>query len=206
MTTMTEQDFYYTIEKAGMAEFKDRGSRFIAIAQPIASIDEFKQTLNDIKKLHPKATHHCFAYRVGLDGNNFRVSDDGEPSGTAGRPILGQIDSKGLVNVLVVVVRYFGGTLLGVPGLINAYKSAAALALQITPLVQKQVEKEFVVQFDYTQIGEIMALAKQYNCRVVKQEMQLFCNMTLAIPRNRVTEVSYKLQEIRNVELSPVLA
>jgi uncharacterized YigZ family protein len=206
MTTMTEQDFYYTIEKAGMAEFKDRGSRFIAIAQPIASIDEFKQTLNDIKKLHPKATHHCFAYRVGLDGNNFRVSDDGEPSGTAGRPILGQIDSKGLVNVLVVVVRYFGGTLLGVPGLINAYKSAAALALQITPLVQKQVEKEFVVQFDYTQIGEIMALAKQYNCRVVKQEMQLFCNMTLAIPKNRVTEVSYKLQEIRNVELSPVLA
>lgn len=202
---MSEQDFYYTIEKTGMAEFKDRGSRFIAIAQPIAGVDEFKQALNDIKKLHPKATHHCFAYRVGLDGNNFRVSDDGEPSGTAGRPILGQIDSKGLTGVLVVVVRYFGGTLLGVPGLINAYKSAASLALQITPLVQKQVEKEFMVQFDYTQIGEIMALAKQYNCRVVKQEMQLFCNMTLAIPKNRVSEVSYKLQEIRNVELSPLL-
>jgi uncharacterized YigZ family protein len=202
---MTEQEFYYTIERSGSAEFKDRGSRFIAIAQPIVTIDEFKQALNDIKKLHPKATHHCFAYRLGLDGNTFRVSDDGEPSGTAGKPILGQIDSKGLVNVLVVVVRYFGGTLLGVPGLINAYRSAAALALQITPLVQKQVEKEFVVQFDYTRIGEIMALAKQYNCRVVKQEMQLFCNMTLAIPKNRVVEISYKLQEIKNVELSPVL-
>ena len=202
---MTEQEFYYTIEKSGSAEFKDRGSKFIAIAQPIATVEEFKQALNEIKKLHPKATHHCFAYRLGLDGNAFRVSDDGEPSGTAGRPILGQIDSKGLVNVLVVVVRYFGGTLLGVPGLINAYKSAASLALQITPLVQKQVEKEFVVQFDYTRIGEIMALAKQYNCRVVKQEMQLFCNMTLAIPKNRVTEVSYKLQELKNVELSPVL-
>jgi uncharacterized YigZ family protein len=201
---MTEQEFYYTIERSGSAEFKDRGSRFIAIAQPIATIDEFKQALNDIKKLHPKATHHCFAYRLGLDGNTFRVSDDGEPSGTAGRPILGQVDSKGLVNVLVVVVRYFGGTLLGVPGLINAYRSAAALALQITPLVQKQVEKEFVVQFDYTRVGEIMALAKQYNCRIVKQEMQLFCNMTLAIPRNRVLEVSYKLQELKNVELSPV--
>jgi uncharacterized YigZ family protein len=200
---MTDQDFYYTIEKAGSAEFKDRGSKFIAIAQPITSVENFKQALNDIRKLHPKATHHCFAYRLGLDGNTFRVSDDGEPSGTAGRPILGQIDSKGLTGVLVVVVRYFGGTLLGVPGLINAYRSAAALALQITPLVQKQVEKEFVVQFDYTMIGEIMALAKQYNCRVVKQEMQLFCNMTLAIPRNRVTEVSYKLQELRNVELSP---
>ena len=202
---MTEQEFYYTIEKSGSAEFKDRGSKFIAIAQPIATVEEFKQALNEIKKLHPKATHHCFAYRLGLDGNAFRVSDDGEPSGTAGRPILGQIDSKGLTGVLVVVVRYFGGTLLGVPGLINAYKSAASLALQITPLVQKQVEKEFVVQFDYTRIGEIMALAKQYNCRVVKQEMQLFCNMTLAIPKNRVAEVSYKLQELKNVELSPVL-
>jgi uncharacterized YigZ family protein len=201
---ITEQEFYYTIERSGSAEFKDRGSKFIGIAQPVATVEEFKQALNEIRKLHPKATHHCFAYRLGLDGNTFRVSDDGEPSGTAGRPILGQVDSKGLVNVLVVVVRYFGGTLLGVPGLINAYRSAAALALQITPLVQKQVEKEFVVQFDYTMIGEIMTLAKQYNCRVVKQEMQLFCNMTLAIPRNRVTEVSYKLQELKNVELSPV--
>lgn len=201
--TMTNQDFYYTIEKAGSAEFKDRGSKFIAIAQPIASVEEFKEAMANIKKQHPKATHHCFAYRLGLDGNIFRVSDDGEPSGTAGRPILGQIDSKGLTGVLVVVVRYFGGTLLGVPGLINAYRSAAALALQITPLVQKQVEKEFEVQFDYTMIGEIMALAKQYNCRVVKQEMQLFCNMTLAIPKNRVTEISYKLRELKNVELSP---
>lgn len=201
--TMTDQEFYYTIEKAGSAEFKDRGSKFIAIAQPIASVEEFKEALNAIKKLHPKATHHCFAYRLGLDGNSFRVSDDGEPSGTAGRPILGQIDSKGLTGVLVVVVRYFGGTLLGVPGLINAYRTAAALALQITPLVQKQVEKEFVVQFDYTMIGEIMALAKQCNCRIVSQEIQLFCNMILAIPKNRVTEVTYKLQELKNVELYP---
>lgn len=200
---MIEQDFYYTIEKTGSAEFKDRGSRFIALALPVASIDEFKSSLNDIKKLHPRATHHCFAYRLGVNGQTFRVSDDGEPSGTAGRPILGQIDSKGLVNVLVVVVRYFGGTLLGVPGLINAYRSAASLALQITPLVQKQVEKEFLIQFDYTGIGEIMALAKQYNCRVVSQEMQLFCSMTLAIPTNRVTEVTYKLKELKNVELSP---
>src|SRR5580700_5638901 len=172
-------EIYYTIEKTATAEFKDRGSRFIAYACPVKSPEEFKATLNEIKKEHHKATHHCFAYRLGLDGNTFRVSDDGEPSGTAGRPILGQIDSKGLVNVLVVVVRYFGGTLLGVPGLINAYKSAAALALQITPLVQKQVEIEFRVQFDYTRIGEVMTLVKQYNCTVVRQEMQLFCNMTL---------------------------
>jgi len=198
---MIEQDFYYTIEKSAVAEFKDRGSKFIGYAYPVKNVDEFKDRLNEVKKEHPKATHHCFAYRLGLDGNTFRVSDDGEPSGTAGRPILGQIDSKELVNTLVVVVRYFGGTLLGVPGLINAYKSAAALALQIAPQAQKQVEKEYTVQFDYTQVNEVMTLVKQYNCRVVRQEMQLFCNMTIAIPKNRVTEVVYKLKELRNVEV-----
>jgi uncharacterized YigZ family protein len=198
---MAEQDFYYTIEKEATAEFKDRGSKFIGYACPVKSVEEFKERLNAIKKEHPKATHHCFAYRIGLDGNTFRVSDDGEPSGTAGRPILGQIDSKGIVNALVVVVRYFGGTLLGVPGLINAYKSAAALALQTTPLVQRPVEKEFVVRFDYTQINDVMTLIKQYNCRILSQELQLFCKMTVAIPNNRLEEMRYKLGDLRNVEV-----
>ena len=125
-------EIYYTIEKTGTAEFRDRGSRFIAFVCPVRSVEEFKSQLSEIKKEHPKATHHCFAYRLGLDGHNFRVSDDGEPAGSAGRPILGQIDSKELVNVLVVVVRYFGGTLLGMPGLIHAYRSVTALALQTT--------------------------------------------------------------------------
>jgi uncharacterized YigZ family protein len=195
-------EIYYTIGKTAMAEYRDRGSRFIAYACPVLAVEDFKARLNEIKKEHPKATHHCFAYRLGLDGNSFRASDDGEPSGTAGRPILGQIDSKGLVNVLVVVVRYFGGTLLGVPGLINAYRSAAALALQITPVIQRQVEEEFRVRFDYTQMNEVMVLIRQYNCRIIKQEVQLFCDLVLAIPRNRVAEVSYKLREMRNVEIS----
>ena len=199
-------EFYYTIGKTATAEFKDRGSRFIAYVCPIKSAEDFKLRLNEIKKEHHKATHHCFAYRFGTDGNNFRVSDDGEPSGSAGRPILGQIDSKGLVNVLVVVVRYFGGTLLGVPGLINAYRSAAALALQMTPLVQKPVEQEFRVQFDYTKLNEVMVMVRQCNCRVVKQDIQLFCDMVLAVPKNRLAELSYKLQEMRNVEISPVLS
>jgi uncharacterized YigZ family protein len=194
-------DIYYTIEKTATAEFKDRGSKFVGYACPVKTVVECKEKLNEIKKEHPKATHHCFAYRIGLDRNTFRVSDDGEPSGTAGRPILGQIDSKGLTGTLVVVVRYFGGTLLGVPGLINAYKSAASLALQMTPVAQKQVEKEYRVQFDYTSINDIMMLVRQYNCRVVQQEMQLFCYMILAIPTNRVTEVIYKLQEMKNVEV-----
>ena len=203
---MTEQDFYFTIEKDATAEFKDRGSKFIGYAFPIVSVEGFKEKLNEVKKLHPKATHHCFAYRLGLDGNTFRVSDDGEPSGSAGRPILGLIDSKELVNVLVIVVRYFGGTLLGVPGLINAYRSAAALALQTTPLVQRQVEQELIVQFDYTQLNEIMRVVKQYSGRIISQEMQLFCSMTLAVPRNRFTEINYLLKELRNVEVVPVKA
>ena len=187
-----------------MAEFKDRGSKFIAYAYPVKDADACKERLNEIKKEHPKATHHCFAYRIGLDGNTYRVSDDGEPSGSAGRPILGQIDSKSLVNVMVVVVRYFGGTLLGVPGLINAYKSAAALALQMTPQVQKPVEKEMIIQFDYTQVNEVMTLVKQYNCRILQQEMQLFCQVTLGIPRNRLSEVIYKFKDLRNVEMRQV--
>src|ERR1700722_267575 len=194
-------DIYYTIEKTATAEFKDRGSKFVGYACPVKTVVECKEKLNEIKKAHPKASHHCFAYRIGLDGNTFRVSDDGEPSGTAGRPILGQIDSKGLTGTLVVVVRDFGGTLLGGPGLINAYKSAASLALQMTPVAQKQVEKEYRVQFDYTGINDIMTVVRQYNCRVVQQEMQLFCYMILAIPNNRVTEVIYKLQEMKNVEV-----
>src|ERR1043165_2969721 len=121
---------YKTIEKPSQAEFKDRGSRFIAYAFPIQTIDDFKKRLKELKEEHPKATHHCFAYRIGIDGDNFRSSDDGEPSGTAGKPILGQIDSKQATNMLIIVVRYFGGTQLGVPGLINAYKTAASLALE----------------------------------------------------------------------------
>jgi uncharacterized YigZ family protein len=198
---MSEKDFYYTIDKAASAEFKDRGSKFIGYAFPVKATNEFKERLNEIKKEHAKATHHCFAYRIGLDGNNFRVSDDGEPSGTAGKPILGQIDSKELSDVLVIVVRYFGGSLLGVPGLINAYKSTAAMVLQMTPIIQKTVDEEFYLQFDYTQMNDIMIIVKQYNCRITEQEIQLFCKIKIAVPKNRLHEVRYKLNELRDVEL-----
>ena len=198
---MEEQDFYYTIETPGLAEFKDRGSKFIAYAYPLKNKDEFKERLNETKKEHPKATHHCFAYRIGLDGNDFRVSDDGEPSGTAGRPILGQLDSKGLTNAVVIVVRYFGGTLLGVPGLINAYKSATSLVLQTTQVVQKMVEEEYYLQFDYIQMNEVMTIVKQCQCRVIEQEMQLFCKIKIAIPKNRLPELRYKMGELRDIEM-----
>src|ERR1700712_3219827 len=112
-------NYYYTIEKPSFTEYKDRGSRFLAFAFPVNSVNDFKLRMKEIKDEHPKAAHHCFAYRLDIDGNNFRSNDDGEPAGTAGKPILGQIDARQLCYTAVIVVRYFGGTLLGVPGLIN---------------------------------------------------------------------------------------
>lgn len=194
-------DHYNTIEKPSVAEYKDRGSKFIAYSFPITDVNEFKEKLAAIKKEHPKATHHCFAYRIGLDGNSFRVNDDGEPSGSAGRPILGQIDSKQLTNVLIIVVRYFGGTLLGVPGLINAYKSAAALALQVTAIIQKPVLVNYRLQFDYTMMNDVMKIVKQFDCLVQKQEMQLFCLLEIGVPKNKLEEVLSKLKELRGVEV-----
>jgi uncharacterized YigZ family protein len=201
---MAEQDYFQTISQPSLAEFKDRGSRFLAYAFPISSVEDFKERLQELKKEHPKAVHHCFAYRLGLDGNNFRVSDDGEPSGSAGRPILGQIDSKGLTNVLVVVVRYFGGTLLGVPGLINAYKTATVMALQLIPVVQKPIEVPYQLQFDYTRMNDVMTLVKQMGCSVVEQQMQLFILLTINIPKARLDETLYRLKEMHYVEVVKV--
>ena len=192
--------FYYnTIEQSAMAEFKDRGSKFIAYSYPVNSIDQAKKILAALKKEHPKAVHHCLAYRMGVDGSTFRVSDDGEPSGSAGRPILGQIDSKQLTNILVVVVRYFGGTLLGVPGLINAYRTATSLALQLSPMIQKPIEIAYTLHFDYQQMNEVMMIVKQYNCSVVHQVAQLFVALKIGIPKNRLEEVIAKMDDLQGV-------
>lgn len=193
---------FNTIEKPSSAEFKDRGSKFIAYTFPVSSAEDFKARLNDIKKEHPKATHHCFAYRLGTDGNTFRVSDDGEPSGSAGRPILGQIDSKQLTNTLVIVVRYFGGTLLGVPGLINAYRSATAMALQLTPVVPKPVTARYTLQFDYTMMNEVMAVIKTCQCNIVLNEAQLFCKVIVEVPLSRLDEFLFRIESLYRVEVS----
>lgn len=198
---MTEQLFYNTIEKPSFAEFRDKGSRFLAYAFPIQTADDFKKHQQQLKKEHPKAVHYCFAYRLGTSENAFRVSDDGEPSGTAGKPILGQLDSKDIINTVVIVVRYFGGTLLGVPGLINAYKSAAAMVLQLTPLVQKQVTAAYKLSFDYTRMNDVMMIVKQFGCEIKSQEALLFCELILLIPKGRLDEVIFKLKELRAIEV-----
>ena len=196
-----EQLYYQTIKEPSVAEFKDRGSKFIAYAYPLTTVDDFKTKLNTLKEEHPKAAHYCFAYRLGTEGNSFRANDDGEPSGSAGRPILGQIDSKELTNILVVVVRYFGGTLLGVPGLINAYKTATSLALQLTPVLRKPIMQRASVTFDYTQMNEIMRRLKQFDADIITQDMNLFCNIVFDVPKSKYNDVEYYLSVLQNVEL-----
>ncbi len=194
--------FYSTIEIPAIAEFKDRGSKFLAYSYPVDSVDTCKKIIAGLKKEHPKAVHFCVAYRIGVEGNIFRASDDGEPAGSAGRPILGQIDSKQLTNIMVVVVRYFGGSLLGVPGLINAYKTATTLALQLAPIVQKPIELNYELNFDYHQMNEVMMIVKQYNCSVSEQEAQLFVQLKIGIPKARLEEVLNKFNDLREVKLT----
>jgi len=197
--------FYLTIEQETIAEFKDRGSRFLAYVFPFREASALKKQLQSLKKEHPKAVHFCFAYRLGTDGNNFRSSDDGEPSGSAGKPILGQIDSRELTNVLVVVVRYFGGSLLGVPGLINAYRSAAAMALQLAPHLKKPVLVYYRIRFEYGEKAEIFRLLKKYGCQIITQQNDLFPELTAGIPKEREEESIYALKSFRNVEISTLL-
>lgn len=196
---MNSDSHYYTIENPSVGESKDRGSKFIAYAFPIADVIEFKKRMAELKKEHSKAVHHCFAYRLGLDKNNFRVSDDGEPSGSAGRPILGQIDSKQVTNTLIIVVRYFGGTLLGVPGLINAYKTAAALALEANSIIQKPVLINYRIHFDYLQMNDVMKLVKHFKCIVLKQETALFCTLKIAVPLNCIKELLGMISDLNGV-------
>jgi uncharacterized YigZ family protein len=195
---------YRTIEKPSQAEVRDRGSRFIAHAFPVQSEEDFKKERKALKEAHPKAAHHCFAYRIGTDGNNFRASDDGEPSGSAGKPILGQIDSKALTNTAVVVVRYFGGTLLGVPGLINAYKTAASMALQLTPIAEKPILLPYELQFDYTLMNEAMLFVKRYGCVVLENETQLFCRMVVGVPKAEEEVFSDRIRDIHGMEFRKI--
>ncbi|MBS1927645.1 MAG: YigZ family protein [Chitinophagaceae bacterium] len=189
--------YFDTIGSDGMAEFKDRGSRFIAFAFPIGNREDFKMKLQEIKSLHPKASHYCFAFRIGTSGDDFRVSDDGEPSGSAGRPILGQIDSRKIKDCGVVVVRYFGGTQLGIPGLIKAYKTSAALVLQTIPIVQMPVIVNIIIEFPYLRQNEVMQLLKQVRAKIVGQEMQLFCKINASIPLSYYDEVVHRLQDLQ---------
>jgi len=197
-------DKYTTTVTAGTGDFRDRGSKFLAYSYPVSSTTEIKEKLQALKKEHPKAVHHCYAWRLGTDGTQFRAVDDGEPSGSAGRPILGQIDSNGLTNVLVVIVRYFGGTLLGVPGLINAYKTAAAQALDAAEKEEKWIESLYEISFDYPTMGEVLYLLKHAEATIYKQDLQLFCRVEAGIPLGQEQTCTTALSELRGVAIKNI--
>ncbi|GGN11253.1 hypothetical protein GCM10010967_53930 [Dyadobacter beijingensis] len=178
---MLFDDSYQTV--AGPAEgfFKDKGSKFLAYAFAIANESEAKTHLADLRELHPKAVHHCYAYRLGADRMSYRMSDDGEPSGTAGRPILNTLYSRNVTNVLVVVVRYFGGTLLGVPGLINAYKTATELALDASEIVSRHYFSIYKLSFEYPQMNDVMRIVKEMELPVREQSFEMQCEMEVEV-------------------------
>lgn len=198
---MANGESYLTIVAESVSEYRDRGSRFIAYAFPVNAPEDVKKRINALKKEHHKAVHHCYAYRIGFAGEQYRVNDDGEPSGTAGLPILGQIDSRQLVFAAVVVVRYFGGTLLGKPGLINAYKSAASAALDSQPHVEKTVDVLYELNFDYTLLDEVMQKVKQLSCIVQEREAELFCRIKVSVPLSRASLFEHQIGQIYKVEI-----
>src|SRR6201985_3046289 len=167
---MLFDDTYLTITEPCEGLFKDKGSKFIAFAYPITTEADIKPILAQLKAEHTKANHHCFAFRLTPDRSVFRVNDDGEPSGTAGRPILNTLLSKNLTNILVVVVRYFGGTLLGVPGFINVYRSATEEALKSAKIIEKTINDVYGIYFDYSHMNDVMRIVKNENLATLHQQ------------------------------------
>ncbi|WP_020539409.1 IMPACT family protein [Lewinella cohaerens] len=203
--TVEYTDIYQTIEGPSFGEFKDRGSKFLAYAFPVEDTDQIQAALLEVRKEHPKARHHCYGYRLGLDQYNYRANDDGEPSGTAGRPILGQIDSAELTNTLVVVVRYFGGTLLGASGLINAYKKSAADALAAGVKVEKLVEDVYTLRFDYAHMSKVMNAVSKPPFQVIEQRFTITAELDVSVRQSLAEEALKQLKaQVAEVYLEEV--
>lgn len=196
---MLFDDTYLTIEKPAEGDFRDRGSKFLSFAYPISSEGDIKPILAQLKAVHPKANHHCWAMRLGTDRSVFRINDDGEPSGTAGRPILNVLLSKNITNIIVIVVRYFGGTLLGVPGLINAYRTAAEEALKAASVIEKTINDTYIIGFEYQYMNEIMRIIKEDNLTVLSQQFDNSCSVKISIRKMQVNRSISKFEKIENV-------
>ena len=202
---MNQVTTYRTLELPIQAEFKDKGSRFLAFAYPVQTVEQVKKYVDDLRQEHHKARHWCYAYRFGVDGNQFRANDDGEPSGSAGRPILGQIDSFELTDVLVVVVRYFGGTLLGVPGLIHAYKTSTQMALENAQIIERNIEKTVRIRCEYPYLNEAIRIAKNHQVEIIEQDLQLDCRLTVRIPLANAEACLAAWAQTRQIELLEVV-
>jgi len=190
----SKEDTYKTISSAAEGFLKDRGSKFYAYAYPVTNLDHVEAAQAALRKQHNKARHHCYAYRLGTDGNTFRANDDGEPSGTAGKPILGQIDKQELCDVLVVVVRYFGGTLLGTGGLIQAYRKATEDALVQATIVEKIITLKYKLDFDYSLMAPIMNAIKKQKLNVLEQSFHESAYIVIDFPKSEAKDALIALK------------
>ena len=194
-------DTYKTIETESQGYFKDKGSKFMAFLYPVKNEDEIKQIISNLKKEHHSARHHCYAWRLGTETINYRANDDGEPSSTAGKPILGQLQSFDVTEVLLVVVRYFGGTLLGVSGLINAYRNAATDALKNALIVEKIIENEYFIDFTYNELNDVMQIIKQENLTIVQTWFEEKCRLLFSVRKSEAEKVESIFQNFYGVEI-----
>lgn len=195
-------DSYRTISGSSKGLYKEKGSKFIAFAYPVHKEQEIKKYLDGMRKEYHDARHHCYAWRLGPDKERYRANDDGEPSGSAGKPILGQLQSFDITDVLVVVIRYFGGTLLGVGGLINAYRSATSDALSQARIVERKVYGKIKLDFSYEQMNSVMKLVKDYDLKFEDQDFQLECSMGLKVWIRKMDEVRDAFSKIRGCKIN----
>jgi uncharacterized YigZ family protein len=197
---MAVNDLYKTVEMPSQSIFRDRGSRFIGLIYPVRSVEEVKELLDQLRKTYHDARHHCFAYRIGPEGETWRINDDGEPSGSAGKPIHGQLLSYEVSDVLAVVVRYFGGTKLGIPGLINAYRSAIRDALAANQIINRIVTHDINIAFRYDTMNLVMKIVKDETLEVISSEFGMECQLVVRMPKSVLPKITGLINQIPGIE------
>jgi len=195
---MNDSDLYRTLKRPSDEQvYKEKGSKFLGYAFPIESVTEVDTYIQQLKKAHSKARHWCYAWKIGVENPTFRYNDDGEPSNSAGKPIYGQIQSFELTNILIVVVRYFGGTKLGVGGLVTAYKSAAKLSLEHADVVEKLLMDTLIVGFDYVHMDKVMRIIKEHQLQILQQKMELNCLFEISVRKNKAEDILQIFKDLR---------
>lgn len=199
------KDTYKTITKPSEETlFKDRNSKFFGYAFPVFSEEDIKERLEELRKQHHTARHHCYAWQLGTEKIRFRANDDGEPSNSAGQPIYGQIQSFDVTNVLIVSVRYFGGTKLGVGGLINAYRTSAQLALEASEIVEKTIDIQYKLKFGYDMMNKVQRIIKERNLDITNQKLELDCEYTISVRKKEAESVFEAFDNLFKVEIKEV--
>ena len=197
-------DSFLTISAPAEAIYKEKSSKFLTYAYPVHSEEEIRELLDALRKRYYDATHHCYAWRLGPHGEQFRSNDDGEPSGTAGKPILGQLLSNSLTNCLIVVIRYFGGTKLGVPGLIAAYKESAAEVIAEAEIIEQTVDTHFTIEFPYLVMNDVMRIIKEEQPKIEEQIFDNLCSMTISVRNSRAEQVLGRLRKVEGATLEVI--